>query len=334
MLLRGKSSGWDTNPVSTSVNQLIARESNGTQSVNSVHNFNNRNIPQPILTEQFLNNHNQLKQVNNLGINQMLDNSANTKLVALLQQLTHLQAALSANPGNVQFVAAVNKVQQEISLIQSQQSLQGQLVKEQAKIKQDTVHRFLLLQQQQQQQKQQQQQQLQQLLNYNQQSQISLNNLNTSSASIVNNNNNQTLPLISNESNTFSNMSLTTTTTNNSVISQATSNGTSAKVSSSSSIPVCRLCNKAYNSSTQLPKILGCTHTFCLRCLHVVAQQSVGELQCPGRCGVATQLSTAGVAGLTTNQAIVSALTNNNALSQYNGNSQESTSSMDNFSVS
>lgn len=91
----------------------------------------------------------------------------------------------------------------------------------------------------------------------------------------------------------------------------------------SSNVPVhrCRLCNEAYNSSNRVPKILGCTHTFCLSCL-MASTSPTGQVQCPIGCGVPTQLSEAGLSGLTTNQGLVnmtSSLSADNLLVPSNG---------------
>merc|ERR1719259_210901 len=70
----------------------------------------------------------------------------------------------------------------------------------------------------------------------------------------------------------------------------------------------CGICNCAYDNDDHLPKILGCTHTYCLHCLQVAANLGKAEgnvIRCPGNCGLTTELTVAGVAGLTTNQGIL-----------------------------
>ena len=62
-------------------------------------------------------------------------------------------------------------------------------------------------------------------------------------------------------------------------------------------LPTCGLCSEVFNASDRLPKILGCTHTFCLSCLKGIAALSSNVIKCPSGCGVVTNLTEAGVTG-------------------------------------
>jgi len=277
------------------------------------------------------------------GSNDMVGN-----VLVLTQKLSQFQKAHQNNPGNMQLIESINQIQKEINLLQSRKSLAEQLAKEQAAmLQQDSLHKLI-----QQQLDSDKQQQLQisslvsssSLLNNNVLSSInlslpnsvsSLSNMaiggNKSVFSSAQENSNNFLNYSSanmdmnfamnnvNSNNTYNSFAVNDVNSsvlpiNNSILNNSSAvnnNGRNTGTATPNSY-LCGLCNNAYDTDLHLPKILGCTHTFCLRCLQLSAAMSGDELRCPGNCGLTTQLSSAGVSGLTTNQGIIKSVVGKN----------------------
>jgi len=66
----------------------------------------------------------------------------------------------------------------------------------------------------------------------------------------------------------------------------------------------CNTCCERFNLGNRQPKILCCTHTFCMSCLCNMVVPG-NQVKCPRGCTVITQLTEGGIVGLTTNQGLV-----------------------------
>ncbi|KAF2358424.1 Cyclophilin-type peptidyl-prolyl cis-trans isomerase domain [Trinorchestia longiramus] len=231
------------------------------------------------------------------------------KAQVLTVQINQARALLQTHPTNSQLPVYISRLQHEITQIQAHvfalsnpstffEDQQQFILKLKQKQVPDSEIQNLLLQRQQQSQ-----------LNANaaagggalgddlQQRGLYVNNTNIRPSGLAVN----AFPNKIANSPTLSN-GLCTTTGSNSFMMNST-NTTIANTNASGQHR-CPVCHEAFNLSNRLPKILGCTHTFCLSCLNVSVSPS-GVLQCPGGCGVPTQLSEAGPAGLTTNQGVI-----------------------------
>lgn len=293
-------------------------------------------------------NTNTTKDLIGCDLNSRLDNAGNlgyagTELVGkvfmLTNKLSHCQKMLNNSPNNVGIIEQINQLQKELSLLQSQQSLADQLAKEQALLHQDNLTKMI---QQQIDTDKQKQLQISSLGNPSQM--VNSNTLSSIGISLPNSGHSlSNLPLsgsksifssaqdggnsflnyssasmdigfpLSNSNNAFNSFAAGDNSailpSNSSILSGT--NGSSAPSNNGTVTPnnyLCGLCNITYDTGDHLPKILGCTHTFCLRCLQLSAAMSGDELRCPGNCGLSTQLSAAGVAGLTTNQGIIKSI--------------------------
>ncbi|XP_018016248.1 uncharacterized protein LOC108672993 isoform X2 [Hyalella azteca] len=264
------------------------------------------------LNEQFRND--QLKTTFNLHSNDV--NALVLKANQVNNQLNQVRSLLLSQPQNPTLVAHSNRLQQDLESLQNQiyatQAATNSLTEDQQlilKLKQKHIQQSELqaLLYQHQLQQQQQQQQQQSLLNGNvnlgpgildvnrglglQNSSVSnILDMKRSSSGLTNSSYPKINSTLSNglamNSNSFTTSSSTTNTLamNNHAMPHR-----------------CQMCLEPFNLNNRVPKILCCTHTYCLSCL-MASTSPTGLIQCPGNCGVSTQLTEAGLAGLTTNQ--------------------------------